>query len=399
MKQKTYNSLKQKKSFFVQKNQPHGKMIDRMEKYLILVERLFDSMIDGILITDKDGDITFINPAFSKISGYGEEVIGLNPRILKSGQHSASFFREMWQSIEHEGHWKGEIWNKRKNGELYIQRTTITRITDDLGKPLYYASVITDITQRVRVEKQMKDDLLLAREVQKGALSKPIKNKHIHIEGVYLPSEMLGGDMYAWYQIDAHRYGMFLMDVMGHGVAPALVCMSVLSLLRGIITKCIDPDKVMQELNRHVFSLFRDEDSLPMKHYYLTSIYAVIDTQDKRITYASAGHPPGLLFDGNGQVIELDIGTVPLGMMSEMDVPIGVHSYSPNTKIVFYTDGIMEDENKNIRENIEQLKILLNENQHLEADQMLNETISTLLNKAHSSRFQDDVTLIAATLR
>ena len=399
MKQKTYNSLKKKKSFFVQKNQPHGKMIDRMEGHLMLVDRLFDNMIEGVLITDAAGDIRFINPAFTEISGYGEEVIGLNPRILKSGQHSESFFREMWQSIEQEGNWKGEVWNKRKNGELYIQWTTITRITDDLGKPLYYASVITDITQRIRVEKQMKDDLLLAREVQKGALSKPIKNKQIHIEGVYLPSEMLGGDMYAWYQIDDHRYGMFLMDVMGHGVAPALVCMSVLSLLKGIITKCIDPDKVMQELNRHVFSLFRNEDSLQMKHYYLTSIYAVIDTQAKQITYASAGHPPGFLFDGNGQVIELDLGTVPLGMMPEMTVPIGVHSYSPNTKIVFYTDGIMEDENKNIRENIEQLKMLLIENQHLEADQMLNETISTLLNKAYSSKFQDDVTLIAATLR
>ena len=382
----------------VQKDQPQGKIIDKMEGHPMLIDRLFESMIEGVLITDTDGVIRWMNPAFSEISGYGDEVIGLNPRILQSGQHSPSFYREIWKSIGQKGTWIGEIWNKRKNGELYIQWTTITRISDDLGKPLYYAAVITDITQRIRVEQQVKDDLLLAREVQKGALSKPIKNTQIHIEGVYLPSEMLGGDMYAWYQIDDHRYGIFLMDVMGHGVAPALVCMSVLSLLKGIITKCIEPDKVMQEVNRHVFSLFRNEDSLQMKHYYLTSIYAAIDTQAKKITYASAGHPPGFLFDENGQVIELDLGTVPLGMMPDMDVPIGVHSYSPNTKLVFYTDGIMEDENRNIRENIEQLKMLLLKNRHLEADQFLDQTLIALLNKEHSSKFQDDVTLIAATL-
>ena len=230
-------------------------------------------MMEGVLITDTNGIIQFINPAFSKITGYGEEVIGMNPRILQSGQHDQSFYRHMWKSIEHEGQWEGEIFNKKKNGELYTQWTTITRITDDFGKPLYYASVLTDITKRKREEQQLHDDLLLAREVQKGALSKPIKDEHIHIEGVYLPSEMLGGDMYAWYKIDNNRYGIFLMDVMGHGVASALVSMSVRSLLRGIINNCIEPNKVMQELNHHVYSLFRGEDSLQIKNYYLTGIY------------------------------------------------------------------------------------------------------------------------------
>ena len=239
----------------------------------------------------------------------------------------------------------------------------------------------------------------MAREVQKGALSKPIMDELVHIDGVYLPSEMLGGDMYAWYKIDAYQYGIFLMDVMGHGVASALVCMSVRSLLRGIINKCIEPELVMQELNHHVYSLFRGEDSLQIKNYYLTGIYAVIHTKEKRITYASAGHPPGFLLEENRQILELDVGSIPLGMLPNIEVQTGVHHYhSKNTKMIFYTDGIIENEQKNTRDNINQLKSILIKNQHLESNQLLNETITTILKENQVSKFQDDVTLVAATI-
>lgn len=379
---------------FGQKEESHREI----KGQLLLADRLFHSMMEGVFITDTAGVIRFINPAFSTITGYGEEIIGLTPQILQSGQHEPSFYREMWQSIEQVGQWEGEVCNKRQNDELYIQWTTITRIKDDDGEPLYYASVFTDITKRKREEQQLQDDLLLAREVQKGALSKPLKNKYIDIEGVYLPSDMLGGDMYAWYPIDDHRYGIFLMDVMGHGVASALVCMSVRSLLEGIITKCIDPETVLQELNNYVFSLFRGDDSFSMKNYYLTGIYALIDTNEKTITYATAGHPPGFLFDENGRVMELDIGTVPLGILVDITVPIGQHVYSPHTKVIFYTDGIMEDEQKDTRENIEYLKRILVENRYLESDQLLTKTIETILKKENVSTFQDDATLVAVTV-
>ena len=137
MKKKIYDSSNNEESFFLPENKQH-----RIEEKLLLVDRLFQSMMEGVLITDTKGIIQFINPAFSKITGYGEEVIGMNPRILQSGQHGQSFYRHMWDSIEQQGQWKGEIFNKKKNGDMYIQWTTITRILDDLGNPLYYASVL-----------------------------------------------------------------------------------------------------------------------------------------------------------------------------------------------------------------------------------------------------------------
>lgn len=398
MKKKTYDSSKREESFFLSRRKNVNHKINRMEGQLLLVDRLFKSMMEGVLITDTEGIIQFINPAFSKITGYGEEVIGMNPRILQSGQHDKPFYAFMWKSIEQEGQWKGEIINKKKNGDLYFQWTTITRIVDDLGNPLYYASVLTDITMRKREEQQLQDDLLLAREVQKGALSKPIKDEHIHIEGVYLPSEILGGDMYEWYKIDHERYGIFLMDVMGHGVASSLVCMSVRSLLRGIITKCIDPDIVMKELNQHIHSLFPRGDSLQVKHYYITAIYAVVNVNKRTIIYASAGHPPGFLLEENGQIIELDAGSIPLGMLPDIEVQTGVHQYSKKAKVILYTDGIIENEYKNTRDTIEQLKHILRINQHAELNQMLSKIITTLLQENQVSKFQDDATILAAIM-
>ena len=154
------------------------------------------------------------------------------------------------------------------------------------------------------------------------------------------------------------RYGIFLMDVMGHGVASALVSMSVRSLLRGIINNCIEPNKVMQELNHHVYSLFRGEDSLQIKNYYLTGIYAVIHTIEKKIIYASAGQSTWFPTRGAiGQILELDAGSIPLGMLPEIEVETGVHHYhTRNTKMIFYTDGIIENEHKNTRDNINRLK-------------------------------------------
>ena len=368
-----------------------------IEDKSILTGSLLQSLMEGVMITDTSGVIKYMNPAFSEITGYGAEAIGLNPRILKSGKHDLDFYKQIWESIKQVGQWKGEIWNVRKNGQLYVQWTTITVIRDDCGKALYYTAVFSDITERIHEEQKLHDDLLLAREVQKGLLTQPVKEENIHIEGVYLPSIMLGGDMYAWYKIDEHRYGIFLMDVMGHGVASALVCMSLHSLLKGIINRLIVPEQVMQELNHHVISLYRENDSLSRKNYYLTGIYVVVDTKRKKITYASAGHPPGFFIDDKGIVTELDSGCIPLGILSEIEVETGVLTYTNKSKIILYTDGLIEKAGYSTRKSIDSLKELILSNQEDEVDQMLKQILSSLSEINGSEKFQDDVSLVITT--
>lgn len=367
------------------------------EEKRLLANKLFQSAMEGIMITDTRGLIKLINPAFSRITGYGEEVIGLNPRVLKSGKHGKAFYEQIWNSVEKKGQWKGEIWNRRQNGELYVQWTTITVIRDDHGSAIYYAGVFTDITKRKKEEEKLRNDLLLAREIQKGLLTRPIHDKYIHIEAIYFPSIQLGGDMYVWYKIDDHRYGIFLMDVMGHGVASALVCVSLRSLLEGIITRCVSPEKVINELNRQVNALF-SHDNFDSKKYYLTGFYVVVDTYKKSIHYASAGHPPGFLIDESGHTKELNIGSIPIGMMDEIEVQTGIVDYSGETKLVLYTDGMIENEDCTTRENIENLKNTILKNRKMEANELLSEVVSSFLNRDGTLKFHDDAAMIVATI-
>lgn len=115
---------------------------------LHLAANVFESSIEGIVITDPRGRIEKVNRAFTEITGFSEaEALGKNPRILQSDRHDAQFFKNMWQALADEGKWQGEIWNRRKNGEVYPQWLTITAIKDRDGQPSHYVGVFHDMTE------------------------------------------------------------------------------------------------------------------------------------------------------------------------------------------------------------------------------------------------------------
>lgn len=108
---------------------------------------VFDCTREGVLVTNRDGLIVHVNPAFMRITGYqGEEVLGQRPNLFKSGRHSADFYRAMFASLDSTGEWSGEIWNRRKSGEIYPQWQTIRVIHDDLRQRSHYVAVFSDIS-------------------------------------------------------------------------------------------------------------------------------------------------------------------------------------------------------------------------------------------------------------
>ncbi|WP_351088113.1 EAL domain-containing protein [Shewanella sp. S1-49-MNA-CIBAN-0167] len=112
-----------------------------------LAASVFTYAKEGITITDTNGVIINVNDAFSAITGYSRgDVIGLNPRMLKSGLHLPEFYKEMWATLQQKGYWTGEVWNKRKNGEVYPQILTISSVLDDIGVVQNYVALFTDIT-------------------------------------------------------------------------------------------------------------------------------------------------------------------------------------------------------------------------------------------------------------
>jgi len=117
----------------------------------------FDSL-EGMMVTDADGTILRVNTAFTQCTGYSaEEVVGRNPRLLGSGRHDAAFFREMWETIHRVGGWQGEIWDRRKNGEIYPKWLTITAVTAQDGRVTHYVGTHIDITERKLAEEQIKE--------------------------------------------------------------------------------------------------------------------------------------------------------------------------------------------------------------------------------------------------
>jgi diguanylate cyclase (GGDEF)-like protein/PAS domain S-box-containing protein len=138
-----------------------GVVIDITERKLnaeklLLSSRVFSDTHEGITITDSNKLIVDVNPAFCEITGYSrEEVIGKNPRILSSGRQDLQFYKDMWQEIYEYGHWHGEIWNRKKNGEIYAELLTISVLKDDEDNEVNYVGVFTDITKSKRQQEQL----------------------------------------------------------------------------------------------------------------------------------------------------------------------------------------------------------------------------------------------------
>jgi len=127
------------------------------EYLLLLSENVFANTMEGITITDPEGNMERINRAFTEITGYTEEdVIGRNPRILKSDHQTPDFYREMRRSLADTGKWSGDIWNRRKNGEVYPEWLTISSIRNDRGDLLHYVAVFKDISDLKRSEEQLR---------------------------------------------------------------------------------------------------------------------------------------------------------------------------------------------------------------------------------------------------
>lgn len=128
--------------------QERDQALNVSRRNLRMAEKIIETSFEGVIVTDAQGLIQSVNPAFTRLTGYQpEEVIGKNPSILSSERHGPDFYRELWDTLEREGRWQGEMWNRRKNGEIYPELLTITAITDEFGTLTNYAAVFSDISQ------------------------------------------------------------------------------------------------------------------------------------------------------------------------------------------------------------------------------------------------------------
>ena len=128
----------------------------KAEDQLKLADIVFRTTVQGVFVTDATASILLVNPAFTAITGYSpEEAVGNNPRLLKSDHQPDDFYTEMWATLLASGTWRGQLWNRRKTGEAYLQQLTITMFHDEVGKPQNYVAVFSDVTELHEKERRI----------------------------------------------------------------------------------------------------------------------------------------------------------------------------------------------------------------------------------------------------
>jgi diguanylate cyclase (GGDEF)-like protein/PAS domain S-box-containing protein len=127
----------------------------QLESATSLAACIINDAAEGIMITDTRNIIRTVNPAFERTTGYrADEVIGQTPALLSSGQHNSAFYRAMWDALERDGHWQGEIWNRHKNGEIYPEWLSISAVRDAQHRVSHYVGIFSDAhTQRYILER------------------------------------------------------------------------------------------------------------------------------------------------------------------------------------------------------------------------------------------------------
>lgn len=173
---------------------------------------------EAMVVTDPSGSLISVNPAFTKITGYqAEEVIGKRLNILSSGRHDAAFYREMWHAIQTTGRWEGDIWNRRKDGEIYVERLIVNTCYDDDGAPRYRIGLFSDIT------KQKEADAFIWRQANYDHLT-GLPNRqlfHDRLEKEMQRSDTSGRSMALVY-LDLDDFKE-LNDSLGHGAGDKLL--------------------------------------------------------------------------------------------------------------------------------------------------------------------------------
>jgi len=199
--------------------------------HLNLAESVIANSVEAIMVTDTASRIIDVNPAFEKITGYSRaEALGETPRILRSGRHDGSFYEAIWTRLANEGTWQGDIWNRRKDGEIFPGLLSIAAVRDQSGKVVNYTGMLYDLSQHQRVAKLI-DELrtfdgltgLPNREAWLSAISQAVANAQRNASHIGVV------------EFDLDRFKL-LNDSLGHGVGDQ-VLIEVAERIKGTLRR------------------------------------------------------------------------------------------------------------------------------------------------------------------
>jgi PAS domain S-box-containing protein len=309
----------------------------RSRETITLLSQAVEQTADSVVITDRQGTIEYVNPAFEGTTGFlRAEAIGQTPRILKSSMHEAEFHKRMWEQILAGGTFRGTLVNRKKSGEIYWAEQTITPIKDSEGVITHFVSVLKDITQ-LRKQQEHELQLRMARDVQQRFYT----GAAMSIEGFDIacaayPAVETGGDYLDVFSLQDGCTCIGIGDVSGHGLDSALVMAMTRAYVRAFAQVESDLSKILSNVNRMLLADLEDS-------RYVTLLLVCLDGQNGCLSYAGAGHVPGFLMNNSGKIdCVLESLGRPLGLFSDSRFVTSTIPLVPQQLLVLITDGTTE---------------------------------------------------------
>ncbi len=321
----------------------------------------------SIMITKAETDhIEYVNPMFSKLTGYSkEEIIGKSPSVLNSGTKKTFEYKHLWDTILAGLTWKGEFLNRKKDGSLFCTSAVISPIKINNNKISHYVGIHQDITQQKEAELQLKnyakklekkskqleeayqeieDKIQRARQLHRHFF--PIKIpaiKHIELDAYYQSAHKIGSDYYNYVKIN-NQLLIYIVDVSGSGIDGAFINIFIRQKINRFLyveghTKQISPKGLLNFLAQHFI-----EEKFPDK-YFACLYVVVLNLATKQLTYSNAGIqvPPVLI--RQKELISLDLGGLPISSAIPLELLLYEEkslSFDEDSTLVISTDGIIE---------------------------------------------------------
>ena len=301
-----------------------------------------------VSVTDAAGNIIYANQKFIDIAGYSlPELLGKNHRILKSGVHPTSFYKQMWDTLLSGKTWHGEVCNQRKNGEHYWVRASVKPILDVNGLPVQYISIRTDITEIHKINAELETyreiseyEMDIARKLMGHMIQKSLSE----IKDVELWSQSaakMSGDLVITQNYQNERSYLLLADAMGHGLPAALPLMPVSQVFSAMACDGFTISAIVREMNSKIKEL------IPTGNFVAVTLLS-IDHGNRIIEIWNGGNPPVLLLNEAGEVTrEFTSHHLALGILSNdaFDSSTELISWNQKGWLTLYSDGLSDAQN------------------------------------------------------
>lgn len=366
----------------------------------------------------------FSGDQIEAITGYPAEE--LTPALWRSltvliEQHEeyADFTLEETQRRFREGQidsWKADMQIRTRSGEKRWLSDSAVAVRDDSGKCIGCMGILMDITERKEAQRkmstltnqlqrrneEMENDLIMASEVQQAFVTEqpccfPLNDPCLNFHHRYIPAAMLAGDFYEILPLSEQKVGIFICDVVGHGVRAALLTTFLRGLLEELVPMGDAPGALLSKLNRSFKAVFGQTENF----LFATSCFVVFDLQQNRLQFANAGHPDPLLLDmSTGDTKPLATGLErsepALGILEEFPFTTIDYELHKNECLFLFTDGLIEayDEYDNMFGE-RRLMESLQRNHQLDPESLLDETFREIYEFAKADELEDDACLLA----